>query len=91
MPELCKDCTDAQDPLKAPMHLVHPEHGALMVFDIFGIAVCPSCIAIWFRDRKGAVLITERKPPKRATVVPVKGRKPPKRVTSGKGGHGKAI
>jgi hypothetical protein len=68
MTELCKDCADAQEPLKTPTHLVHPEHGAPMVFDIFSIAVCPSCSAIWFRDRKCAVLM-ERTPPKRATAV----------------------
>ena len=73
-----KDCTDAQEPLKTPMHLVHPEHGAAMVFDIFGMAVCPSCSAIWYHDHKGTVLLDERKPPKRATPVPVKGRKPAK-------------
>lgn len=63
------------------MHLVHPEHGAHMVFDIHGVAVCPSCNAMWFRDRKGAVLLRERKRPKRALAPPVTARKPPKRVT----------
>jgi hypothetical protein len=52
-----------------PMHLVHPEHGKFMVFDIYGMAVCPSCAAIWYRDHKGTVLLKERKPPKRATPM----------------------
>lgn len=76
--KLCKSCIAAQEPLKTPMDLVHPEQGARMVFDIFGMAVCPSCAAIWYRDHKGTVLLDERKPPKRAPTVPVKRRKPAK-------------
>lgn len=88
MNKLCEHCTDTlEDPLKTPMHLVHPEHGAAMVFDIFGMAVCPSCAAIWHRDHKGTALLNERKPPKRARPVPVKGREPAKRVLSGKRGR----
>jgi len=71
MTKLCKDCADAlKDRLKTPMHLVHPEHGKFMVFDIYGMAVCPSCSAIWYRDHKGTVLLNDRKPPKRAMPVP---------------------
>ena len=85
MPKLCKDCADAlEDPLRTPMHLVHPEHGKFMVFDIYGMAVCPTCAAIWYRDNTGTVLLDKRKSPKRATPVPVRGRKPAKRVKSGK-------
>jgi len=39
------------------------------------------------RDHKGTRLLDERKPPKRAKPVPVKGRKPAKRVTRNKPGH----
>ena len=81
MTKFCKDCIAAQEPLRTPMHLVHPEHSKFMVFDIYGMAVCPTCSAIWHRDHKGVVLLNERKPPKRAVPVPVKGRKPAKRVS----------
>jgi putative SOS response-associated peptidase YedK len=84
-PAGCKECDRAaHDPaFSNPMHLVHPEHGKFMVFDIYGMAVCPTCSAIWYRDHKGTVLLNERKPPKRAMPVPVKGRKPAKWVTGG--------
>jgi len=83
--KLCADCDRAaHDPaFSNPMHLVHPEHGKFMVFDIYGMAVCPTCSAIWYRDHKGTVLLNERKPPKRAMPAPVKGRKPAKWVTGG--------
>ena len=86
--KLFPDCDRAaHDPaFSNPMHLVHPEHGAAMVFDIFGMAVCATCGTRWMRERNHVVLV-ERKPPKRATPVVVKGRKPPKRVTSGKHGN----
>jgi hypothetical protein len=69
------------------MHLVHPEHGALMVFNISGVAVCPACRAMWYRDRKGVMLLNERKPPKRAAPVLVNERRPPKQATRGKAGR----
>ena len=28
-----------------------------MVFNIHGMAVCPTCAAIWYRDHKGTVLL----------------------------------
>ena len=73
MTRLCKGCTDAQEPLKTLTYLVQPEHGAAMVFDIFGMAVCPTCAAIWYRDHNGTILLNEWKPPKRATTVLLKG------------------
>jgi len=78
--KLCADCDRAaHDPyFSNPMHLVHPEHGKFMVFDIYGMAVRPSCAAIC-RDHKGVVLL-ERKPPKQAQPAQIKRRKPPKRV-----------
>jgi hypothetical protein len=88
MTKLCKDCADAlKGPFNAPMHLVHPEHSAAMVFDIYGVAMCLSCTAIWYRDQKGVVLLNERKPPKRAMPLPVIGRKSAKRVANGKPGR----
>src|SRR5258706_9086841 len=56
---LCLDCDRApHDPAFGnPMHLIHPERGAAMVFDIYGMAVCPTCSAIWYRDHKGTVLL----------------------------------
>ena len=60
MTELCKDCSGVvEDPLRKPMHLVHPEHGAHM-FDDFDVAVCPTCSTRWFRDQKGAVRMERR-------------------------------
>ena len=52
-----------------------------MVFDIYGMAVCPACTAIWYRDHKGTRLLHERKPPKRAMPMQIKGRKPAKRAS----------
>lgn len=81
--KLCPACDRAahDSAVSNPMHLVRPEHGTAMVFDIYGMAVCPSCSAIWYRDHKGMVLLSERKPPGRAPAVPIKERKPAKRFS----------
>ena len=43
MIKLCKDCTDAlENRLNTPTHLVYSNRGAAMVFDICGVAACPS-------------------------------------------------
>ena len=33
-----------------PSHLVHVETGEHMLFDIYGLAVCPTCRTLWRRD-----------------------------------------
>ena len=50
-PTLCAVCVIARDnPLfKNPMHLVHPVTWELMLFDLRGEAVCPTCGARWRR------------------------------------------
>jgi hypothetical protein len=32
-------------------HLVHPEHGKPMVFNAWGLAVCPDCGGAWHLGR----------------------------------------
>jgi hypothetical protein len=58
-PMLCDTCTYHHDhPLfRFPTHLVHPEHGKPMVFDVRGLAMCPdeNCRAIWHRGCDNAV------------------------------------
>jgi hypothetical protein len=62
--------------LKTPMHLVHPEHGAAMVFDIYGMAVCPSCRSDLVSRSQGHGTAQRADAAKRAMPV----RKPAKRV-----------
>lgn len=49
MPYPCDDCIyTAEHPIfRFPTHLVHPEHGKAMCFDVRGEAVCPDCGAVW--------------------------------------------
>ena len=49
MKPLCPPCLTARDDphYRFPLHLVHPEHGKRMVFDVRGQAVCPDCRALW--------------------------------------------
>lgn len=57
--KLCSACKRARDdPLfRFPNHLVHPEHGKPMVFDVYGIALCPDCGARWRRGGDNAVVL----------------------------------
>ena len=90
MMKLCPACDRAaHDPaFRNPTHLTHREHGAAMVFDIYGEAVCPTCGARWRRERNDAVLLpSRRKSLERETPAPVTERRSRKRVTSGKPGR----
>ena len=50
--ELCADCDDAvRNPSRMPIHLVHPQGGELMLFDIYGNATCPAC-GVMCRDSR---------------------------------------
>jgi hypothetical protein len=57
--KLCVTCIAARDDksCKLPLHLVHPENGTPMVFDEYGMAVCPMCGAKWRRDPDRCVLV----------------------------------
>lgn len=46
---VCDPCLVARDHpfFRFPLHLVHPEHGKRMVFDVRGEAVCPECRTRW--------------------------------------------
>lgn len=56
--KLCKPCrTACNDPhYRFPNHLVHPEHGKLMVFDVYGLEICPTCRAVWHSRRDNTVV-----------------------------------
>jgi hypothetical protein len=47
----CSVCLtiDADPNFRFPTHLVHPEHGKRMVFNVWCIATCPDCGAAWHR------------------------------------------
>lgn len=51
MASLCPPCHQARnDPhYRFPTHLVNPHTGKLMVFDAYGLAICPVCRAVWHR------------------------------------------
>jgi hypothetical protein len=77
--KLCVKCETARDDklfFSAPAHLVRPKQSKLAVFDRYGMAVCPTCGAIWHRDRNRSVLV------ERQRVIPVliKERKSPNKV-----------
>jgi hypothetical protein len=57
MRNLCSPCGEIHDrPLACfPAHLVHPEDGTRMVWDVRGLAVCPECGAIWRFTRQNTV------------------------------------
>ncbi len=57
--KLCELCRKAStDPLfRNPRHLVNPQTGELMLFDIHGKAVCPDCGAVWHRLRNDLKLV----------------------------------
>jgi len=38
-------------------HLVHPISGKLRVYDIYGMAKCPDCGALWRRRRNESTLV----------------------------------
>ena len=49
-PKLCRMCIIYREqPLIKPTHLVHPVRGELMLFDVRGEAVCPTCGARYRR------------------------------------------
>jgi hypothetical protein len=42
----------AADPTaNPPLHVVHPETRELQSYNKWGLAVCPTCGAGWYRDR----------------------------------------
>jgi hypothetical protein len=55
----CDDCVVAsEDPIfNTPTHLVHPEHGRSMVFDVYCEAVCPDCGSVWRRGADNKVVL----------------------------------
>ena len=57
---LCVECRLASiDPnFRKPVRLPHRERGTVVLFDVFGEAVCPNCGAQWRRERDQAVLVT---------------------------------
>lgn len=59
---LCDTCTYHHDhPLfRFPTHLVHPEHGKAMVFNAWGLAICPDCGAAWHRGTNNEMRLLGR-------------------------------
>lgn len=57
--QLCKTCIRYRDDpvFSNPNHLVHPKDSTPMLFDIYGIAVCPVCRARWRSDRNVVSLV----------------------------------
>jgi hypothetical protein len=53
----CDICVYHRDHLlyRHPQHLIHPEHGKPMVWDIYGEAVCPDCNTRWRSKRDNSV------------------------------------
>lgn len=47
----CGTCVEtANDPLfNTPLHVVHPERGTPLLYDVRGVAVCRTCRAVWYR------------------------------------------
>ena len=57
-PTLCRACIIVRDqPIMKPRHLVHPETGDLMLFDVRSEAVCPTCGARYRRTLNVIVLV----------------------------------
>ncbi len=59
MPKLCVTCIRTRDDpvFRFPMHVVHPEHGKPLVFDVRGEAICPDCGTRWRSKRDNSVEI----------------------------------
>lgn len=58
--KLCKLCAEAKkDPLRNPMHLVHPVSGRHMLFDTRSEAICPTCGARWSRVLNRVELVAQ--------------------------------
>jgi hypothetical protein len=57
--KLCAPCSLAANDryYRFPIHLVHPEHGKRMVFDVRSEAVCPECRTHWRSQRDNRVEI----------------------------------
>lgn len=49
--KLCRICRAVNEsPIRlSPGHLVHPEHGKPMVYDVRSRAKCPDCGTLWYR------------------------------------------
>jgi len=57
-PEVCKVCIEnVMASFGYPAHLVHPETGKHMMFDLQRHAKCPVCGAMWLRTRRRMKLI----------------------------------
>jgi hypothetical protein len=56
---LCVTCIRTRDDphFRFPTHLVHPEHGKHMTWDVRGEAVCPHCTTRWRSKRDNSVEI----------------------------------
>jgi hypothetical protein len=64
MLELCDPCAFVQDHpfFRFPTHLVHPEHGKRMVWDVPGETVCPDCSTVWRSLRDNTISIAASSP-----------------------------
>jgi hypothetical protein len=60
----CDECVITADHphFRFPTHLVHPEHGKPMVFNVWSIAVCPDCGAAWHRGTDNDVRLVGMRP-----------------------------
>jgi hypothetical protein len=57
-PKLCRACVIVRDqPIMKTRHLVHPVTGDLMLFDVRGEAVCPTCGARYRRTLNVIALV----------------------------------
>jgi hypothetical protein len=52
-PKLCEACiANVMASFGFPAHLVHPETGQHMMFDVHSHAKCPVCGAMWWRTHR---------------------------------------
>jgi uncharacterized Zn-finger protein len=57
-PTFCRLCVIVRDqPIMTPTHLFHPMTGDLMLFDVRGEAVCPTCGARYRRTLNVIALV----------------------------------
>lgn len=52
--KLCNPCRQAHTHphFRNPLHVVHPVTWKRQVYDVRGVAVCPTCPAVWYRGRQ---------------------------------------
>jgi hypothetical protein len=88
--QLCAPCSRAaNDPYyRFAIHLVHPEHGKRMVFDVRGEAVCPDCHTRWRATRRNTAEIVNSAYSKRHKSNPLERAALPKENDSNNSPHG---